>query len=182
MLWEGTLEPQGKREKGEELWGAVLGGPQLARPFPHPHQHPLHPRTAPCSFSALEKQFPVPETSPDIYIEAATRNFLENSSFSAHSHFKGRSQTPKAGGLCGSFKVASGKRVWWERSTEEASAPGPLRIPDQPWRRGEASASVSRKRVDQALAGGFTFVPYSCPQLSAPVTGLKFGFLLPVGV
>ena len=47
---------------------------------------------------------------------------------------------------------------------------------------GEAIASVSQKRVDQALAGGFTFVPYSCPQLSTPMTGLKFGFLPPVGV
>ena len=46
----------------------------------------------------------------------------------------------------------------------------------------EASASVSRKRMDQALARGFTFVPYFCPQLSAPVTRLKFGSLLPLGV
>ena len=34
----------GRREKGEELWGVVLGDPQLARPFPQlarpfPHPH-----------------------------------------------------------------------------------------------------------------------------------------------
>ena len=87
LLWEGTLEPQGRREGRGAL--GCLGGPQLARPFPPlPSAPPLHPRTAPCSFPALEKQFPVPETAPDIYIEAATKNFLENSSFSAHSHFK----------------------------------------------------------------------------------------------
>lgn len=102
------------------------GGPPAGQALPpSPISSPLHPRTAPCSFPALEKQFPVPETSPDIYTEAATKNFLEKSS-STHSHFKGRSQTPKAGGLCGSFKVASGKRVWWEQSAEEAPAPGPL--------------------------------------------------------
>ena len=71
---------------------------------------------------------------------------------------KEKSKTPKAGGLCGFFKVASGKGVWWEQSTEEDFAPGPLGIIDLPRRRGEASASVSRKMAGQAFTCVFTYL------------------------
>lgn len=140
-------------ESGAELWGCV-GGPSWPGPFPPLYPSPLQRAL---SFPAPEKQFPIPKTSPDIYIEAASRNFLENS-FSAHSHFKGKSKTPKAGGLCGFFRVASGKLVWWEQSTEEDFAPGQLGITDLPLRRGEARASVSRKMVGQAFTCVFTFL------------------------
>lgn len=71
-------------DRGAQSWG-FCGSP------PHTHS----PLQWALSFPASEKWLPIPETSPDIYIEAVSRNFLENSPFSTHSHFKGRSKTPK---------------------------------------------------------------------------------------
>ena len=179
MIWEGTLEPQGRRQGRGAL--GCLGGPQLARPFPPlPSAPPLHPRTAPCSFPALEKQFPVPETAPDIYIEAATKNFLENSSFSAHSHFK-EARPLKLVASVAPLKWLLESGSGGNKAQKRPLLQDPLNYRPALEER-EASASVSRKRMDQALARGFTFVPYFCPQLSAPVTRLKFGSLLPLGV
>lgn len=97
----------------------MRGPPHKAQPATQPLQWTL-------SFPTSEKGFPIPETTPDIYTEAVSRNFLEHSPFSTHSHFKGRSKPPKAGGLCGFFKVASGKLVWQEQSKDKDLTLGPL--------------------------------------------------------
>ena len=105
-----------------------------------PEAQPLHWTPG---FPTSEKGFPIPETPPDISMEAVSRNFLEHSPFSTHSHFKGRSKTPKAGGLCGFFKVASGKLVWQEQSKDKGLTLGPPRSYRPALERGEAGAPVS---------------------------------------